>query len=147
MNDLPLLRDIHLPPAITKFPLGYGFLFLLAFFVVCVALTPYFRHLYLKSKKQYTLRLLQNLKQENLGDVCKISEILKRVCKIKHKKAVAFYGDKWADFLKSTTSYKISPELLNVLINAPYAPCDLSIKKTDFEDIKSFARQWVEENL
>ena len=147
MDDLPELRDIHLPEEMMMFPLGYGMIVLLVLALVFAVLFPFLKRAYLRSKKHYALCFLKNLRQENMKDVCQISEILRRVCKIRHKRAVALFGKPWADFLKKTTSGKLSQKEFDILINAPYAPLELNVEKKDFEAIKNFALQWVEDNL
>lgn len=147
MDDLPLLRDIHLPPEITRFPLGYGFLTLLAIFLLLLAFSPYFRYLYLKSRKHFAFQKLSSLKNADMADVREISELLRRVCKIKHKKAVAFFGKDWVDFLAQTTHGSLSAHQFDVLLNAPYAPLSMMLEQRDFEAIKDFAKRWVEDNL
>ncbi|MBR2300017.1 MAG: DUF4381 domain-containing protein [Alphaproteobacteria bacterium] len=147
MDDLPELRDIHLPQEITRFPLGYGVICFLVITALLVLFSPYLKHLYFKSKKRYALNLIKTLQHENMADVCKISEILRRVCKVKYKKAVSLYGKEWADFLQKKTFHKISKKQIDLLVNAPYAPLSSNIEKKDFEALKNFARLWVEENL
>lgn len=147
MDNLPELKDIHLPPEIGLFPLGYGAVTLVIIFVLLIVLTPYFRYLYLQSKKKYALDVLNALKQNNMSSICKISELIRRICKIKHKKAVALYGAAWADFLNKTSDEKISLSQMNILVNAPYAPATLEVNQKDFSALKHFAQKWVEANL
>ena len=147
MNNLPELRDIHLPEKISLFPLGYGAVFLMALLVCAVLLWPYFRHLYLQSKKKYAFDFLGALTQKNMASVCKISELLRRICKIKHKKAVALYGTDWADFLNQTAKQKLPKQQMTILINAPYALASSVLSDGDFSALKNFAKDWVESNL
>ena len=147
MDDLPQLRDIHLPPEIMRFPLGYGFLTLLVIFLLLIVLAPYFRYLYLKSRKYFAFQKIAVLKNGDMADVRQISELLRRVCKIKHKKAVALYGKEWVDFLAQTTHGTLSAHQFDVLLNAPYAPLSMTLAQKDFEAIKAFAKQWLEDNL
>ena len=147
MNNLPELRDIHLPEKISLFPLGYGAVFLMALLICLILLAPYFRHLYLQSKKKYAFDFLNALTQKNMASVCKISELLRRICKIKHKKAVALYGADWAGFLNETSKEKLPKYQMNILINAPYAPLWNELSDDDFNALKNFAKNWVESNL
>jgi len=147
VDNLAQLRDIHLPHEVSMFPLGYGAVGFFVLLVVALFLYPYLRRLYLKSKKHYALSLIKSLKKESMEDVCMISQILRRACKIKHKEAVALFSKSWIDFLKKTTSYKLTEQQFNMLLNAPYAPTDRTIEKKDFEALKNFAVKWVEENL
>lgn len=147
MDNLPELRDIHLPEEIGLFPLGYGTIVLMVFIVCLIALLPYFRHLYLQSKKKYAFDILNALQEQNMQSVCKISELLRRICKIKHKKAIALFGPAWIDFLNQTAAKKLSDSQIKILINAPYAPETLNIPEQDFNAVKDFAKTWVEANL
>lgn len=147
MDDLPELRDIHLPEEITRFPLGYGVICFFVILALLVLILPYLRHLYLKSRKYYALNLIKAINKADMEGVCKISEVLRRVCKVKHKKAVSLYGKDWAEFLQKKTSHQIAKKQMDLLINAPYAPSVANVQEKDFEALKSFALLFVEENL
>lgn len=147
MDNLSELRDIHLPEQISLFPLGYGSVLFMVILVFLVFSWPYFRRLYLQSKKKYAFAFLASLNQKNMAEVCKISELLRRICKIKHKKAVALYGKDWADFLAHTSKKKLPEHQMKILINAPYAPAWLELSADDFTSLKDFAKNWVENNL
>lgn len=147
MDNLPELRDIHLPEEIGLFPLGYGTIVLIVLLISLIALFPYFRRLYLQSKKKYAFDILNALQEQNMQSVCKISELLRRICKIKHKKAVALFGPAWIDFLNQTAANKLSEAQIKILVNAPYAPETLNIPEQDFNAVKDFAKSWVEANL
>lgn len=147
MDNLPLLRDIHLPGPVPRFPLGYGVIIFLALLAAVVLLSPYLRKLYLKSKKRYALILLKNMNESNIQNLCAISELLRRICKLKYKSAVALYGHDWAAFLNEKSSLKLPEKLMRLLIDAPYAPKNIQISKSDFEAIQNFAASFVETNL
>ena len=147
MDNLPELRDIHLPKEINLFPLGFGSIMIIVLLIILILSLPYFRYLYLKSKKKYARDILQGLKEKNMSDVCKISELLRRICKIKHKKAVALYGKEWAEFLNKTGGLKLSKEQMDILVSAPYAPPSQPLSEQDFKSMQEFASQWVENNL
>ena len=91
MDDLPELRDIHLPEPIGLFPLGYGFISSICILVFAALVFFFWRKAYLKSKKHYALQAIKNLNDATIDSVCQISQMLRRICKIKHKKAVALY--------------------------------------------------------
>lgn len=147
MDNLPELRDIHLPEEIGLFPLGYGTIFFMILLVCLIALTPYFRYLYLQSKKKYAFDYLAALTAQNMQSACKISELLRRICKIKHKKAVALFGPAWIEFLNQTGGVKLTDSQVKILANAPYAPATLDLPEEDFKALKDFATKWVEANL
>lgn len=147
MDNLPELRDIHLPQNISLFPLGYGAILFFVLLICLIIFLPYFRHLYLQSKKKYAFDFLNALTQKNMANVCQISELLRRICKIKHKKAVALFGEAWADFLGRTAKKKLPKYQMKILMNAPYAPAYNDVPEQDFNAIKDFAKDWVENNL
>lgn len=147
MNDLPELRDIHLPEPIGLFPLGYGFVCLMIIVACLIVIGPYLRHVYLKSKKKYAFDLLEKITDADMLSVCRISELLRRVCKIRYKKAISLYGSDWAIFLNTHAKKKLSDAQMDILINAPYAPETYQVLRDDFISIKNFAKQWVEINL
>lgn len=147
MDDLPELRDIHLPDPIGLFPLGFGFISLLVCLVLGLVFFFVFRHYYLKSKKHYALEFIKKIEDKNIEGVRQISEMLRRICKIKHKKAVALYNKQWADFLNKNTTSKLPSDVLQILIDAPYAPSLTPVSDAHFTQIKEFALNWVEANL
>jgi len=110
-------------------------------------LAPTFRKLYLKSKKRYALKILNSINQKDVAALCKISEILRRTCLIKHKDAVTLSGADWAIFLNKHSHTKIEKSLLSLLVDAPYMPESKQITADDFDKIKNFALSFVEDNL
>lgn len=147
MDNLPLLKDIHLPDPITRFPLGYGIILLTLVLILLICLFPYFKKLYLKSKKRFTLHLLKGINDANISNLCLISEILRRICKLKHQSAVSLYGTAWADFLNQKSTVKLPSKLMQLLVNAPYAPKNTTIPPSDFKAIQDFAVSFTENNL
>lgn len=147
MDNLPLLKDIHIPEPVTRFPLGYGMIILLVLLFLLVLFLPYIRKLYLKSKKRYALSLIKDLNEPCTQNLRLISELLRRICKLKYPSAVSLYGQEWSNFLSTKTPFKLPKQLLNLLTNAPYAPKELEISKSDFELIQKFAVSFAEANL
>ena len=86
---MPELRDIHLPEPIGLFPLGYGFISSVCILIFAALVFFFWRKAYLKSKKHYALQSIKNLNDATIDNICQISQMLRRICKIKHKKAVA----------------------------------------------------------
>ena len=147
MDDLPLLKDIHLPDPVTKFPLGYGVIGIMIFLGLIIIFLPYFKYLYFQSKKYYALQLLKKQTAGNVLDVRHMSELLRRICKVKYKEAVALYGQQWAAFLNGKTDFPLSQKLIDIFINAPYISDNFQIEKKDFDEIYRFVVRWVEVNL
>ena len=147
MDNLPLLKDIHLPEPVTRFPLGYGVIIFLIFLTLFILCLPFLKKLYLKSKKMYALNFIRNLNEPNIQNLCLISEMLRRICKLKYQSAVSLYGQNWASFLNQKSSIKLPKNQMDLFINAPYAPKNIVVTKSDFELIQKFAVSFAEANL
>ena len=92
MDNLPLLRDIHLPEESLFFPLGYGWILIFAMPIVIYFCYRIFKYAQTKSKKYYALMLLKNAGDNSLESAIKVSEILRRICMYKYKNAVSLLG-------------------------------------------------------
>lgn len=147
MDNLEALKDIHLPDAITRFPLGWGVVMILCALALAVVLLPFLYRIWLKSKKRYALKNLNKLTEMNMDSVCTISELLRRICILKYPDAVALSGKKWIDFLRTKTSQKIEKSAADILSFGPYMPKDTTVNQADFEALKNFARTFLEDNL
>ncbi len=148
MDNLPLLRDIHLPPEVWGYAPGYGWLvvaFVLGFSVLMWFVIKY---LYRKSLKYNALRLLQTADADTVASARQISEILRRACRARYPQAVALKGRAWAEFLNQhTKTQKLAPESVSLLINAPFAPENTAFEDKAYADLRLFARHWIGENL
>lgn len=147
MDQLPLLRDIHLPNNPTFFPLGWGVFVLIFFFCLLAVLYPIFKKIYRQSRKYYALKFLKNIDEASQHSLDQISKILRRICLIKYQEATIYFGSEWIDFLNKHTKTKISKDCAKALVYAPYLPADQKIDVKTFKEIKNFALCWVEENL
>ena len=77
-----------------------------------------------------------------------MSEILRRICLKKYPEAVAFNGQKWADFLLSKSKIVLSEKSLLLLQTAPYIKeDDHNFSARDFIELRKFCYDWVGENL
>ena len=147
MDNLPLLRDIHLPEENFIFPLGYGWLLLLLFPIFIYAGYKTFKYLKSKSKKYYALWLLQNADTDTLESAIKISEVLRRICVLKYAEAVSLFGDDWIKFLNMHSKKNLTSGAANILVYAPYVKKDKKYSNKDYQDLRSYAKQWIGENL
>ena len=95
MDNLPELRDIHLPDeAISFFPLAYGWWVLLLLIVAAVILFKIIGIIIRKSAKIYARKLLTGLQPHyNTASIVKMSEILRRICVRRYPEAVSLFGD------------------------------------------------------
>lgn len=150
MNDnLPELRDIHLPESVSLWPPAYGW------YVIIIALILlYFAHkLYhlwrLKSKKNYALKLLSTLNTEEvIKSASEISTLLRRICIYRYPEIVAVEGKEWLKFLQTKTKHKLSESTAELLENAPYAnPKKTKYSQQNLQELISFTKIWIGENL
>ena len=150
MNEnLPELRDIHLPEGVSVWPPAYGWWVILGealCFVLIIALVQLLRK---KSKKLYALHLLKNIYCNNsLRSVVEMSALLRRICVFKYKEAMTLYGEDWLNFLNSHSSKKLEGESAQLLLDAPYMknlPQDF--KSGNVVRLRLFCQNWIGENL
>ncbi|MBR1648599.1 MAG: DUF4381 domain-containing protein [Alphaproteobacteria bacterium] len=146
-NNLEQLRDIHLPEGVSWLPLAWGW-YVVAALIIAVVLGGAFILYYRGRFRRSALKLLAQIRFDDPAAAVKISEILRRVCICKHFEAAAFSGEKWADFLKHSCSYKISAQTLQILLDAPYAnKPPYRLTQDTITELNHFCRQFIGENL
>ena len=138
MDNLPQLRDIHLPPETMFFPLGYGWLIVLAALILAYVFYRLVKFLYQKSKKRYALTLLKRASADNLDSARLISEILRRIC---------LYGTDWILFLNNHSRKPLSDSAAQLLVYAPYMAQDKKYPPETYRALREFAENWIGENL
>ena len=148
-ENLPQLRDIHVPPAVSEFPLGYGWLVLLSAVLIGWLAYKFIRFTIVKSKKLYALRLVKNISVNNVQKSASyISEILRRICVYKYPEALVLSGNEWTDFLNSKSKAKLGGKTAELLVNAPYMPKNSrTYNAQDLADLQNFCIKWIGENL
>ena len=148
-NNLPELRDIHLPDGVSLFPPAYGWWVILLALLVVILLVKLVLFLRTKSKKRYALYLLQNIYCNNsINSVVEMSAILRRICVFKYKEALVLSGDKWIEFLNSKVKQPLLGKPAELLINAPYIPENTKgYSKQDVISVRKFCKDWIGENL
>jgi len=105
--DLSQLKDIHLPEAITDWPIAYGWWLLLAFIIISVLTGLYFWQIKRKQEasKNSALQLLDRqyaqfkANDDALLFLQQSNQILKRFCLQKHPHAASLSGSSWVNFL------------------------------------------------
>lgn len=148
MDNLPELRDIHLPEGVSAFPPAYGWWVILATVLGIVIIYELWRYWRKKSKKLYALRLLNNIAGGTIISAREMSEILRRICVFKYPEAASLFGAKWIDFLNRHSKKQITGRAANLLIDAPYIhPQTQSYSAEDAEALRQFSKEWIEENL
>ena len=148
-DNLPELRDIHLPDGVSIWPPAYGWWFILAAVILIWFSGRLFSFLRLKSKKIYAGRLLRETAFEKpVVAAAKMSEILRRICVVKYPQALSLSGKEWTDFLSLHAREALSEKMANLLQNAPYMPeDDDKVTDEDLKNLKDFCERWIGENL
>ncbi|MCQ2735129.1 MAG: DUF4381 domain-containing protein [Alphaproteobacteria bacterium] len=150
MDNLPELRDIHLPSAdISVFPLAYGWWLVLIIILAIVLLVFFGRRIRRASARLYATHLLRSLKDDHsIAAAAKMSEILRRICVRQYPEAVALSDKKWIAFINSKTKEKLSARTAELLSEAPYMPTDIKkYSTTDIDDLWRFCNHWIGDNL
>ena len=149
MDNLPELRDIHIPDGVSAFPPAYGWWVILAGVVVLFLLTELILFLRRASKKLYARRLLQNItSSSSVNAAVQMSEILRRICVYKYPEAAALNGRAWLEFLNAHSPIALTGKPAELLINAPYVPADTKGYSTsDLAAQRRFCNLWIGENL
>ncbi|MCQ2740905.1 MAG: DUF4381 domain-containing protein [Alphaproteobacteria bacterium] len=148
-DNLPELKDIHLPDGVSIFPLAYGWWVILAAVIVLWCGIKLFILLRQKSKKLFAERFLRKISLQNpVIAVTQMSELLRRVCVSKYPAAAVLSGTEWISFLKSKTQSKLSEKEESLLQNAPYMDVTAGgYSDKNAEAIKIFCQKWIGENL
>ena len=102
MNDnLPELRDIHIPDGVSMWPPAYGWFVIAGSLFFVFMMYKIYKSWQLKSRKKYALRFLSALDETQIiTSAVKISELLRRICIYRYPEAVSLKGGSWFDFLQ-----------------------------------------------
>ena len=150
MDNLPELRDIHLPSdEIPIFPLAYGWWGLLAAVISLIVMYKVIVWIRRTSARIYAHRLLQAIQnRKDLSSVIKMSEILRRICVRKYPEAVALFGEEWIEFLNSKSKKPLAKEASELLKNAPFMQNDSKLySESNRKELWRFCYDWIGENL
>ena len=148
-DNLPGLRDIHLPEGVSAFPPAYGWLVLLMAVIAAYLFYNLFLIIRRKSKRLFALRLLNNIHTGNpILDALRMSEILRRICVYKYRDATGLFGDAWLAFLYAHTKEILKEKPAELLINGPYiSEKSKEYSTEDVEALRDFCKNWIKENL
>ncbi len=148
MNNLPEIKDIHIPDTVSLFPLAYGW-WVILFFIICLFfLIKIILFVIKTSKKYYALKELKNFDSlSEIDTVISISNLLRRICAIKYKEAASLYGKEWVIFL-TNKDISLSKEAAELLIYAPFMDKNTKNFKSKYvNELKSFCKKWIGDNL
>jgi len=125
-----MLRDIHLPDAVSWWPPAIGWWILLALLLLAIYLLPkLYRYLTFKPLSRVCQEEFENIKiaynkQQDLSILIQsISKLLRQISMSFHgrDKVANLTGDAWINSLNDLTEENyFQEELKNTLINAPY---------------------------
>ena len=149
MDNLPEIRDIHIPEGVSLFPIAYGWWVILLGLIGAIILIKLIALAIRTSKRIYALKQLKNINTDKpVVAAIKFSELLRRICHFKFKEASALYGDDWIKFLNNHTSHKIADDCAKLLIYAPFMNIDdKSYSPQTAEELKAFCKYWIGANL
>ncbi len=150
MDNLPELRDIHLPSeGVSIFPIAHGWWLVLCAIISLILLIHLIILLRRQSKKLYAKYLLNKFAKDNtLASAVEMSEILRRICLKKYPEAVAYTGKKWTDFLAQKSKKTLSENSVTLLQTAPFRTRDdNTFSEQDIDDLRKFCFSWIGENL
>lgn len=148
-DNLPELRDIHLPDGVSIFPPAYGWWVILGCIIAFFVLYKLAKDLYRRSKKRYALHQIQaSAGKLPLQSAIVMSEILRRICVMKYAEAASLSGDAWLAFLQQHTSARLSDKAAQLLAYAPYMPQSKdTFSADDVQNLQQFCQSWIGENL
>ena len=148
-DNLPGLRDIHIPQGLSDFPMGYGWWVIALICILSWVLFKFIRFTIIKSKKRYAINLLKNITLDNVQkSASAMSEILRRICVYKYPQALVLSGNEWVEFLNKNAKSKLKEQASKLLVDAPYMPSNSKCYDVEtLQDLKSFCLKWIGENL
>ncbi len=123
-DPIATLRDVHLPPPVSMWPLAWGWYLLAGFIILCMLVSFYFLWKYLRrtAPRRYALKQLHQLRNQ-ANSMAQLSILVKRV-------ALAYYpthqvaglqGEAWLEFLNATgDTQEFTGPVGRLLIVAPY---------------------------
>lgn len=149
MDNLPELRDIHIPDGVSAFPPAYGWWLILLGAVAAFILAELFIILRRTSKKLYAGKLLKNITSTSpITAAAMMSEVLRRICVYKYPQAAVLSGKEWLNFLNAHSKAKLQGKAAELLVNAPYLPQNTAdYTLDDSETLRAFCKEWIGENL
>ena len=143
------IRDIYIPEGVDIFPLAYGwYVILLVIFALFFAI-KFWVWAFKTSKKRFALKKLKNIDiNEPVEAAIKMSNLLKRVCNIKHKDATVLYGKEWVEFLSNTSKMPADKSAMELLAYAPFMDKKNSkFSKVEANNLKEFCKMWIGDNI
>ena len=129
--DISQLKDIHLPSAITEWPISFGWWWLLTVTImaIIIGIYAYYQERKKTATKRAALTLLnhqfEHFKENGNSQVFlqQSNQILKRFCLDKYPEAVSLSGPAWTNFLiRHSHKTFFDTELANAISQGIYQP-------------------------
>jgi len=149
--DISQLKDIHLPHAISDWPMAFGWWALLILIVILISAGIYFwrRYKIKNANKKAALRLLAlkysqfKTNQDSQAFLQQSNEVLKRYCLKQYPAANSLSGLAWTDFLiRHSDKTFFNEELANAISKGLYqAQC-----KYNADELYTACKSWLKNN-
>lgn len=157
-NQLAQLKDIHMPPAVSFWPLAPGWYVVLALIIAAsVALLFYLYKCWKKQQRtksilHQVIELQTNYQHGNKQQaLAQLSVLLRRAALAKYPRntIAGLYGDAWLEFLNTHCPNNLKSQKPfsqpegKILLNAPYQ------QKIDIDADKTFelVKHWIKHNV
>lgn len=149
--DLSQLKDIHLPPAISDFPIAYGWWLSLFVIVAIIVAAVYF---FIKQRKKTAIQrsallvLKQhyeefNQTQDSQRFLQQCNSVLKRYCITHYPHAVSLSGPNWANFLICySQKTRFNDELISAISEGLYQ----LQSQYNADDLYKACESWLKNN-
>lgn len=151
LQPLANLRDIHVPSAVSFWPLAPGWYGLLVLLLLCLIILYRVIKKYNHNKrpKQQALQLLTAYEQayQKEGNsalaAASVSELLKRVALqyCQRREVASLQGDAWIQFLIESSKGLDFNQVRNELIEIPYKPQS----DGDLPTLFALSREWIKQ--
>lgn len=147
-KDLPL-KDIHLPEAITWWPLAIGWWLLMAVTIAALVGSYYlYKRLTRKTASKQAKAVLLSIKQRASSDVLQtikaLSACLRRVAISvdSREKTAGLVGNAWLEYLdESMDDTPFKSGVGRLLVDAPYQP--LMTEQVDINELITLCETWM----
>lgn len=150
-HALAQLRDIHLPPPVSWWPLAPGWYIVLALLAIAIVITSFYAYRYYVNgrARRQALQLLDSYVAEYQSDEnsqqasAKISELLRRVALVyfPRKEVASLQGEAWLAFLNQTGNTINFTPVRTCLLELPYQ----SAGNLNIKPLFTRARAWIKQ--
>ena len=152
-NPLDQLRDIHLPDAVSYWPLAPGWWIVAAIATTTIAVTAViiYRRYQRNAYRREAATMLATISQLRLdGDqtqyLQQLNHLLKQTALTVDKRDLisSLSGQSWLEFLdRSSKTSAFTEGVGRILADGPYQP---SVKEDDLSALHQLAEQWIREH-